>query len=143
MPATNAGERKTLHASEGFSVLADPMLLGHEIPQPVSRFTFPQTQERAVSQLADSLPGYPHHPADFLERPAVAVVQSEVEAQHLGVSGRQSRQGGFDVPSLAVGHGAHVGAFLLTAGEPLDPLVAFAIPGGMIETYRFGVECAQ
>ena len=48
-----------------------------------------------------------------------------------------------DVARLAVGHRGGIGAFLLRHGEPLHPLIAVAVPGGVVEPHGFGVEGAQ
>src|SRR6185312_4394166 len=106
---------------------------GHEIAQPVASLTFAQAEEGTIAELTDPLPGDAHHPSDLLQRPAVAIVQPEIEPEHLGIPRRKRGQGSLDVPGLAVGHGGHVRAFLLPAGEALDPLVALAVPGGMVE----------
>ncbi len=117
--------------------------LGYQIPQPVSSLPLAQTEERTIAQLTDALTGDSHHPANLLERTTVAIVQAKVQPQDLGVAGRQGGQGSLNIPRLAVGHGGHIGAFLLAAGEPLDPFVALPIPGGVIQADRFRVKCTQ
>src|SRR5215212_4310814 len=99
----------------GVSISLLPLSSGHEIPQPVAGLAFAEAEERPIPELANPLTGDAHHPADLLERAAVPVVESEIEPEHLGVPRRQRGERGLDVPGLAVGHGAHVGAFLLTA----------------------------
>src|ERR1700704_116404 len=111
-------------------------LLSNQIPQPLAGLAFAQAEEGAVPQLTDPLASNPHHAADLLERTAVTVVQPKVEPKHLGVPRRERGEGRPDIPRLAVGHGRHVGAFLLAAGEAFDPFVAFTVPGGMVEPNR-------
>src|SRR3989442_360986 len=102
--------------------------LRDQILEPLAGLSFTQPDQRAVAQLADPLAGHPHHPADLFQRPALAILDPEIEPQHLGIARRQGGQRRLDVLSLAVGHGARIGAFLVRR-EALDPLVAVAIAG--------------
>src|ERR1043166_3238448 len=78
--------------------------LRHQILQPLSGLALAQPDQRAIAQLADTLAGHSHHPADFLERPALTVFNSEIEPQHLGIARGERSQSRLDVLRLAVGH---------------------------------------
>src|SRR6185503_4990169 len=117
--------------------------LGNQVLQPLSLVSLAEAGEGAVAELTDPLAGNTHHAADLLERPAVAIVQPEVEPENLRIARRQGRQSRLDVMSLAVGDGRTVRALLVKRGEALDPLARISIPGGMVETDCLGVEGAQ
>ncbi len=116
---------------------------GYEILEPLAGFAFAQPLERPVAELTDPLASDSHHPADLLEGPAVAVLESKIEPEHLGIARRQRGQRRLDVLGLAVGQGRAVGALLVDGGKALHPLVAVAVPGGVIEPHRLRVESRQ
>src|SRR5688500_406476 len=86
--------------------------LRSEILQPLG-LLLAQLAERPVAELADPLTRDPHHPADLLQGAAPAVVQTEIEPQHLRIAWRQRRQRSLDVFGAAVGHRRRVGRLVL------------------------------
>ena len=68
--------------------------LRHQILQPLSGLALAQPDQRAIAQLADTLAGHSHHPADFLERPALATLpprDAKVLRLYFGIEDGQSR----------------------------------------------------
>src|SRR3954468_16810992 len=80
------------------------MRLGCELPQHVAVLLL-QLPERPVAKLANPLPSYSHHPADLFQSPAVAVIQAEIQPEHLGIARRQGRQRQLEIVGSAARQG--------------------------------------
>src|SRR3954471_3940153 len=80
------------------------MRLGCELPQHVAVLLL-QLAERPVAKLANPLACYPHHPADLFQSPAIAIIEAEIEPEHLGVARWQCRQRQLEIVGSAAGQG--------------------------------------
>ena len=70
---------------------------GGERPECAADVAFAEALEGAVAELPDALARDAEHGADFLEGVFASAFEAEVEAQHLGVAGRQGVEGLFDL----------------------------------------------
>src|SRR6476661_10186647 len=68
-----------------------PLNSGGELSKLVA-VLFSELPQSPVAQLPDALSSYPQHSSDLLERTTIPIVETEIQAQHLGISRRQRSQ---------------------------------------------------
>ena len=99
--------------------------------------------QRAIPELTDAFPGYAHHPADLLQGPAVPVVQTEVEPEHLGIPRREGCQCSLQIVRTATGEGGCISTLLGQRNEPIQPPPILPFTNRLIQAERLDVEGAQ
>src|SRR6185312_5159530 len=98
------GQSKRPTRYSGGPFYAAEMRSGSQLPQYVAVLLL-QLPERPVTKLTNPLPGYSHHPADLFQGPAVAIIQAEIQPEHLGIARRQRRQRQLEIVCSAARQG--------------------------------------
>src|SRR3954452_5618912 len=97
-------QRKRPTRGSGGPFYCSEMRLGCQLPQYVAVFLF-QLPERPVAKLTNPLASYPHHPADLFQSPAIAIIEAEIQPEHLGVARWQGSQRQLEIVGSAAGQG--------------------------------------
>src|SRR5215204_7609800 len=95
---------------------------------------FLQLPESPVAELTNSLPSYSHHPADLFQRPAVAIIQTEIKPEHLGVARWQGCQCQLEIVRPAARQRRGVGPLLSERNESVQPASILPFPHGLVQT---------
>src|SRR6188508_365628 len=104
---------------------------GSQLPQHIAVLLL-QLPERSVAELTNTLTGYSHHPADLFQSPAVAVIQTEIQPEHLGIARRQGSQRQLEIVGSATRQGRGVGPFLRQRNETVQPAPILALSHGLV-----------
>src|SRR6188508_556435 len=115
---------------------------GSQLPQHIAVLLL-QLPKRSIAELTNTLTGYSHHPADLFQSPAVAVIQTEIQPEHLGIARRQSGQRQLEIVGPAARQGRGVGPFLRQGNEPVQPTPVLALPDRLVETQGLYVKRTQ
>ena len=104
---------------------------------------FLELTQCTVPQLTNPLSSDSHHPANLLQGTAVAIVQPEVEPEHLGVPGRERGKCRLQIAGSAAGEGGRIGPFLRERNEPLQPATILTVPHGLVQPQGLHMQGAE